>query len=35
MQLPVGMQKLTLQLGDDLHRAVGNLCTSINVNVTE
>lgn len=35
MQLPPGMHKLTLQLGDDLHRAVDNLCTSISVNVTE
>jgi hypothetical protein len=35
MQLPPGMHKLTLQLGDDLHRAVDNLCTSITVNVTE
>jgi len=35
MQLPPGMHKLTLQLGDDLHRAVDTLCTSINVNVSE
>jgi hypothetical protein len=35
MQLPPGMHKLTLQLGDDLHKAVEGLCTSINVNVTE
>ena len=35
MQLPPGMHKLTLQLGDDLHRAVEGLCTSINVNVAE
>jgi hypothetical protein len=35
MQLPPGMHKLTLQLGDDLHRAVDSLCTSINVNVSE
>jgi hypothetical protein len=35
MQLPPGMHKLTLQLGDDLHRAVEGLCTSITVNVTE
>ena len=35
MQLPPGMHKLTLQLGDDLHRAVDALCTSINVNVSE
>jgi uncharacterized protein DUF4399 len=35
MQLPPGMHKLTLQLGDDMHKAVEGLCTSINVNVTE
>ena len=35
MQLPTGMHKLTLQLGDDMHRAVAGLCTSITVNVTE
>jgi uncharacterized protein DUF4399 len=35
MQLPPGMHKLTLQLGDDLHRAVEGLCTSMTVNVTE
>jgi hypothetical protein len=35
MQLPPGMHKLTLQLGDDMHRAVAGLCTSITVNVTE
>jgi hypothetical protein len=35
MQLPPGMHKLTLQVGDDLHRAVEGLCTSITVNVTE
>lgn len=35
MQLPPGMHKLTLQLGDDLHRAVEGLCTSITVNVAE
>jgi len=35
MQLPPGMHKLTLQLGDDMHRAVEGLCTSISVNVTE
>jgi hypothetical protein len=35
MQLPPGMHKLTLQLGDDMHRAVEGLCTSITVKVTE
>jgi uncharacterized protein DUF4399 len=35
MQLPPGMHKLTLQLGDDMHRAVEGLCTTISVNVTE
>ena len=35
MQLPPGMHKLTLQVGDDLHRTIEGLCTSINVNVTE
>jgi len=35
MQLPTGMHKLTLQVGDDLHRTIEGLCTSINVNVTE
>jgi hypothetical protein len=35
MQLPPGMHRLTLQLGDDLHRAVDDLCTSITVNVAE
>ena len=33
MQLPPGMHKLMLQLGDDMHRAVEGLCTSITVNV--
>ena len=35
MQLPAGMHKLTLQVGDDLHRTIEGLCTSISVNVTE
>ena len=35
MQLPPGMHKLTLQVGDDMHRAVEGLCTAITVNVTE
>ena len=33
MQLPPGMHKLTLQLGDDMHKAVEGMCTSITVNV--
>jgi Domain of unknown function (DUF4399)/Family of unknown function (DUF6130) len=35
MQLPPGTHKLTLQVGDDLHRTIAGLCTSISVNVTE
>jgi hypothetical protein len=35
MQLPAGMHKLTLQVGDDLHKTIDGLCTSISVNVTE
>ena len=35
MQLPTGMHKLTLQVGDDLHKTIEGLCTSITVNVTE
>jgi hypothetical protein len=35
MQLPPGKHKLTLELGDDLHRAIAGLCTSITVNVAE
>ena len=35
MQLPPGKHKLTLQLGDDLHTTMTDLCTSITVNVTE
>jgi uncharacterized protein involved in high-affinity Fe2+ transport len=35
MQLPPGKHKLTLEMGDDMHRAVEGLCTSISVNVTE
>ena len=35
MQLPAGMHKLTLQVGDDLHRTIEGLCTTITVNVTE
>ena len=33
MQLTPGPHKLTLQLGDDLHRTVDNLCQTINVTV--
>ena len=35
MQLPPGMHKLTLQVGDDLHKTIQGLCETINVNVTE
>ena len=35
MQLPPGKHKLTLQLGDDLHRAVEGLCASISVEVMQ
>jgi hypothetical protein len=35
MQLPPGPHKLTLQLGNDLHRTIEGLCTTINVNVVE
>lgn len=35
MQLPPGQHKLSLQLGDDLHRAVDNLCQTITINVVE
>ena len=34
MQLTPGPHKLTLQLGDDLHRTVDNLCQTIQINVT-
>src|SRR5262245_27467650 len=33
MQLTPGPHKLSLQLGDDLHRTVDNLCQTINVTV--
>jgi hypothetical protein len=33
MQLEPGPHKLTLQLGDDLHRTIEGLCTTININV--
>jgi len=35
MQLPPGPHTLTLQLGNDLHRTIDGLCTTINVTVTE
>jgi hypothetical protein len=35
MQLPPGQHKLTLQLGDDLHRTIEGLCQSITVNVVQ
>jgi hypothetical protein len=33
MQLPAGQHRLTLQLGDDLHRTQEGLCSTITVNV--
>ena len=33
MQLPPGPHKLTLQIGDDLHRTMTGLCQTINVTV--
>ena len=35
MQLPPGPHRLTLQIGDDLHRTLGGLCSTISVNVNE
>lgn len=35
MMLEPGPHKLTLQLGDDLHRTIEGLCTTINVTVVE
>jgi len=35
MQLPSGSHRLTLQLGDDKHTTMTDLCTTITVNVTE
>lgn len=35
MQLPAGQHKLTLQIGDDLHRTIEGLCSTITVNVIE
>ena len=34
MQLPPGSHRLTLQVGDDLHRTIEGLCETITVNVT-
>ncbi len=33
MQMPPGQHRLTLQVGDDLHRTIEGLCTTITVNV--
>ena len=33
MQLPAGQHRLTLQIGDDLHRTIEGLCSTITVNV--
>ena len=33
MQLPPGQHRLTLQVGDDLHRTIEGLCSTITVNV--
>ncbi|OFW03702.1 MAG: hypothetical protein A3I61_02015 [Acidobacteria bacterium RIFCSPLOWO2_02_FULL_68_18] len=35
MQLPAGQHRLTLQIGDDLHRTIDGLCSRVTVNVTE
>lgn len=35
MQLPTGEHRLTLQIGDDLHRTIEGLCSTITVNVAE
>ena len=35
MQLPPGPHGLTLQIGDDLHRTIEGLCSTISVDVTE
>jgi len=35
MQLPTGTHRLTLQVGDDLHRTIEGLCSTISVNVTQ
>ena len=35
MQLPTGSHRLTLQVGDDLHRTIEGLCQTITVTVNE
>ena len=35
MQMPAGQHRLTLQIGDDLHRTQEGLCSTITVNVQE
>lgn len=35
MQLPPGEHRLTVQIGDDLHRTIEGLCSTITVNVVE
>ena len=35
MQLPPGTHKLTLQVGDDLHKTVAGLCSTISVTVAQ
>jgi hypothetical protein len=35
MQLPPGPHKLTLQLGDDLHKTIPGLCQTINITVVQ
>ena len=35
MQLPAGTHRLTLQIGDDLHRTIEGLCSTISVTVAE
>lgn len=35
MQLPPGQHRLTLQIGDDLHRTIEGLCSTITVTVAQ
>ena len=35
MQLPPGSHRLTLQVGDDLHRTIEGLCSTISVTVAQ